>query len=136
MTLEEPKNIECPECGTKQMVTIWRSLNVTTDPEIKNALFDGKINVFECDKCGYSGFIPVPLMYHDMNKKICVQYYPFELLDHDEFFVQFDAEGGLNTKTFADINLPEYIRKQHIVFDMDEMIRYIDFRDRLSEATA
>jgi RNA polymerase subunit RPABC4/transcription elongation factor Spt4 len=134
MTLEEPKTIECPECGQKQLTTIWRSLNVTTDPEIKASLFEGKINIFECDSCGYSGFIPVPLMYHDMDKKICIQYYPFELLDQEDFFLQFDSEGSLNLKTFAEINLPDYMRRQHIVFDMDEMIRYIEFRERLSAA--
>lgn len=131
MTLEEPKNIECPECGKKQITTIWRSMNVSTDPEIKSSLFEGKINIFECDACGYSGFIPVPLLYHDMEKKFCVQYYPFELIDQEEFFIQFDMDGGLNRETFAQLELPEYMRRQHIVFDMDEMIRYIEFRERL-----
>jgi RNA polymerase subunit RPABC4/transcription elongation factor Spt4 len=134
MTLEEPKSIECPECEKKQLTTIWRSINVTLDPDARASLFEGKINVFECDSCGYSGFIPVPLMYHDMDRKFCVQYYPFELLDKEDFFIQFDAEGCLSTKAFADINLPEYMRRQHIVFVMDEMIRYIDFRERLSKA--
>ena len=28
-------------------------------------------------------------------------------------------------------DMPDYMKKMHIVFDMDELVRYIQFRERL-----
>jgi predicted RNA-binding Zn-ribbon protein involved in translation (DUF1610 family) len=58
--------IECPECGLKQKVNIYESVNVTHDPDLKEELLQGKINIFKCHKCGHQSIINNPLLYHDM----------------------------------------------------------------------
>ena len=125
--------IDCPECGLKQEVSIWESINVTVDPDLKEKIFQGRINVLQCQKCGIESFIPVPLMYHDMRKKFCVQFYPFNWLELDDFLQNFTKEGGLNIGFFKLPKYSKYFKWTHIVFDMNEFVRYVIFRDKLQE---
>ncbi len=126
MTLEQAGTVGCPDCGREQEIQIWRSINVSARPELKTMLFEGKINIFECPSCGSKARIAVPLMYHDMDRQYCVHYVPPEDLD-DTTLGMFEKDGTLRA------DLPEYMRAQHIVFEMSEMIRYVLFRDRLSD---
>ena len=130
-------NLECPHCGNKQETKVWHSVNVKLDPELKRKLFDAQINLFSCEKCGKKTFINAPLLYHDMTQHFCVQYYPPESLDEREFFLQFNPDGSL-----ANTGMPAafaesvaYLVRPHIVFGIDEMLRYVMFRDRLNADT-
>lgn len=125
--------IDCPECNIKQNVTIWESVNVTLDPDLKEKLFQGRINVFQCQKCGVRALIPVPLLYHDMTKRFCVQFYPYNWLENDDFLENFAKDGELNIELFSIPKASGYMKRTQIVFDMDELVRYVLFRDKLHE---
>jgi hypothetical protein len=112
---------------------VWDSLNVTLDNELKKKLYDAEVNIFECEKCGKQTFINAPLLYHDMTQQFCVQYYPPDSIDDVDFLLQFNTDGS-----FAMTGMPAafsktmaYLTRPHIVFDMNEMIRYVAFRDRI-----
>lgn len=135
MSSHELLEVECPSCRAKQDIVIWKSLNVTRDPEIREQFFTGKINYFTCGSCDFEGFISAPLVYHDREKKICAQYVPMEYLEDEEYLKQSftpDAEirPGLPEDT-ARIADRDCFRHAHIVFSMAELIRYVLFRDRL-----
>ncbi len=80
-------------------------------------------------------FINLPLLYHDMTLKFCVQYYPRKALDDKAFFEQFNPDGSLATKglPMAVPKLGAYPTRPHIVFDMNEILRCVAFRDRMAE---
>ena len=46
MSKMKPIEIECPECGQKQSVDYWESINVDLDSSLRRQLFDGDINFF------------------------------------------------------------------------------------------
>ena len=123
------QTIQCTQCGYNQETTIWESINVTVDPQLKEKFFAGEINIFECENCGEHVFINAPLLYHDMTGEFCVQYYPFEALAEPEFLRQFNSEGFIAIPGIP--ALVEYLIRPHIVFDMTEMIRYVIFRDQV-----
>lgn len=135
MTRIDSQVIQCPHCENKQDVTIWHSVNVSLNPDLKKKLFDWEINTLSCNKCDKKVFLDTPLLYHDMTQKFCVQYYPSEMLKDPSFFLLFDADGCLKMESTRKIfELGEdYVRKPHIVFDMTEMLRYILFRDQINE---
>jgi hypothetical protein len=137
MSSHERLEVECPSCQARQDIVIWKSINVTRDPEIKEQLFTGKINYFACGSCDFEGFIAAPLVYDDMEKKICVNYVPVEYLEDEEYIREsFTPEGGIRLdlpKDTARIADTEYFRQAHIVFSMAELIRYVLFRDRLGQ---
>lgn len=100
---------------------------------MREQLLKGKINIFECPKCGTTSMIPASILYHDPDRKIIAQYYPPESMKEDNFFSQFDTEGRI-TLPIAEKqkeNLPEYLTNIHIVFTIQELILYIRFREKL-----
>lgn len=134
MTQMGSHNLQCPQCGNMQETMVWSSLNITIDPDLKDRLYAGGINVLECEDCGNRARIKVPLLYHDMTKQFCVQLYDIEMLDDYDFLLQFKSDGSI-----AMVGIPEefaksgnYLTRPHIVFDMDEMVRYVEFRDRIA----
>jgi hypothetical protein len=134
MSSESPEELTCRVCGNKQVTTLWDSINVTLDPELKDKLFAGEINVFTCEKCCEKRTVNAPLLYHDMTLLFCVQFYPPEALGDIDFFRQFKADGSMLMD-----NIPAqfaksgaYLVNPHIVFNMTEMINYVAFRDGIA----
>lgn len=132
MTMMDSHSITCPHCGNVQESVMWTTINVSNEPSLKKMLMEGMINTFVCKKCHEKRFIAIPLLYHDMDQKFCVQYYPTQVLD-DEFLRQFNADGSYAFKDMSPAIAGSYIAHPHIVFDMAEMVRYIMFRDKLRE---
>jgi len=106
---------------------------VTLEPDLRKKLFNGEINVFVCQKCENKALINVSLLYHDMDRQYCVQYFPEEALRDSEFFKSFSKDGKLKMDELSTMmgKIGQYMVEPHIVFDLNEMIRYIEFRDRL-----
>lgn len=133
MSIERTISVRCPQCQTEDTAQVWESINASLDPDQRTALLEGNLNTFVCRVCGTKVLIPVAFMYHDMERRICVQYYPFEALRKADFFDHFALNGDISRKVSRDLNLPDYMRKRQIVFDMGELVRYIVFRERLYE---
>jgi Zn ribbon nucleic-acid-binding protein len=142
MTLKEQIPIDCPQCKETTPTLIWRTLNVDVDPEDKELLFTGKINVFKCAKCGHEAGIETPLMYHDMRLAFVVQYYPPQYLNDKSFYEQFQLDGTLDVKGIAPenaripLNLTAYLQKPYIVFNLNALLQYVVFRERLAQSKA
>ena len=66
MTSSETTEMSCPRCGHLQTVEFYRSVNVTINPELRGELFGHGLNIACCERCGSTGFLPVPMFYHDM----------------------------------------------------------------------
>ncbi|MDU9376401.1 hypothetical protein McpSp1_10150 [Methanocorpusculaceae archaeon Sp1] len=63
--ITEEDSIICPDCGHEQQITICPSVNVTTDPELREKVLSGEIFLFTCDECGCTGFAGHPFVYED-----------------------------------------------------------------------
>jgi hypothetical protein len=140
MTKAEEKELPCPACAATVTTTIWSSLNATLNPEAKEDLFRGEINVFRCTSCGFEGLLPVPLLYNDMDNRFMVQFYRAEALEDDSLYNLFTSDGKLDlgideaseASPFAQL-FPMLMGDFHVVFSMEELVRYVTFRDRLRE---
>lgn len=135
MSQMQNHDLACPECGREQEVMVLNSINVTIDPQLRDRLFDADINVFRCRYCSYNAFLNAPLLYHDMGRKFCVQFYPPELLEDESFLESFSKDGKSDEpmRSFMKNGPGRYLMEPQIVFDMMEMIRQIRFRESLYE---
>ena len=78
-----------------------------------------------------------------MTRRFCVRYVPAISLSSNEHFADsfddaYDEEGKFDIGIFKgafeqDVEMCPYIVKPHIVFDLNEMLRYITFREFLWE---
>jgi transcription elongation factor Elf1 len=127
--------LNCPQCGHLQDTVVWTSLNVSLDPNLKEKLFNEEINVFVCQECGNRALVSMALLYHDMDRQYCVQYYPIQAIEDPEYFKSFTKDGKLNINGLSKAmgNIGHYFTEPHIVFDLNEMIQYIKFRDKLHD---
>jgi hypothetical protein len=44
MSLKETVDARCPSCGEESSTAVWRSMNVTQDPDAKELLLAGTVN--------------------------------------------------------------------------------------------
>lgn len=128
--------VNCPECNTAQEIDVYQTLNVTVDPDLKQTLFEGKINVLTCSNCANKAPIDTTFLYHDMVQQLAIYYYPPHLIREDEFLKQFNVDGTLNydTSIFPDDkqhDMRYLMERPQIVFSMTDLLTYIVFRDRL-----
>jgi len=133
MSRQKFESVNCPKCSKEQQVEVWESINVTIDPSLRVRLLKGNINFFKCLNCDCETNIQTPLLYHDMNRDYAVQYYPFDFLDNDEFIKDI-MEKEIKFSEILEsepINIPEYLLKPHIVFDLNEMCRYILYKEKM-----
>jgi Zn ribbon nucleic-acid-binding protein len=137
MSIRHIVELQCPTCGVKGNTEIWYTINVDIDPEAKKQLLEGKINIFQCNHCGYRDIVPVQLLYHDMKKRFCAQFVPFFKTEDKDFLDSLagDAKPRLPSK-LPEHHVPEYFSNIHCVFSMDELVRYVVFRDRVAQHKA
>jgi len=137
MSAKETIDFECPKCHAKSQMTIYKSINVTTDPELRQELLEGRLNFFACSKCDQKGYLLISMLYHDMDRGFLVQFHPFPAVRSEEFLRQFDTSGRVKldpSKLAEKINRKlSYFAEMHVVFDMAELIRYVVFREKLHD---
>jgi hypothetical protein len=63
-------------CGASFEADLWDSLNVTLDPDLKEQLLAGKVNVVTCPECGAEAFVEKDLLYHDLERRIMILMVP------------------------------------------------------------
>jgi len=90
--------ITCPVCKKEGTYTVWDSVNVDLDPELKPKVMDGSLFTWVCPNCKKSFNAPYSFLYHDMTHN---------------FMVQFDAGRG-HIIPFA-----EYLRVMENELDMN-----------------
>jgi len=66
MTLPGEQEITCPSCGAVSSFTIFDSINVTNEPELKQMLLRRELMTFCCQDCMHEVEFEYDLLYHDM----------------------------------------------------------------------
>jgi len=136
MSSKNKVEVACSQCSEEQSVIVWSSLNVTLNPKAQEDLFSRKINIFQCKECGSEIKVLTRLLYHDMEQKFCVQYIPIESVIKEESLIfEFNQYGELQNDSNEEEKDKsyDYMNHIHLVFDMEELLRYVLFRDKLFE---
>lgn len=122
MSLEKKEVIKCPKCNKESDFTIWNSINVSLDEEVKEKVLNGDIFNFKCLNCRHESNVVYSTLYHDMDNK-----YMIYLLVNDE------TEEEVNDNCALDYVEPgEY--KLRIVRDQNKLIERIRiFEDGLDD---
>ena len=55
----------CSRCGAEHSVSVPQSVNVATDPDLKEKVRSGELFTWACPHCGASNLLSVPFLYHD-----------------------------------------------------------------------
>ena len=61
--------VQCPNCGTPYVVPVFSIVDLGANPELKNALLGGQVNMAVCPNCGAGGPLSTPLLVHYPDKQ-------------------------------------------------------------------
>ena len=75
------------------------------------------------------GFSGAPLLYHDMRRHFCVQFYPPQAIESDGFLGEFERSYPVTVKGMFEET--GYLARPHLVFDMDDLVHRVEFLERL-----
>lgn len=66
----------CTKCGQQHKVTVYKSINVSENPELKAKVRDGSLFLWECPHCGQMNLARYETLYHDPSMKLMVWLIP------------------------------------------------------------
>ena len=81
MSAPAPQAIQlsCPNCRAPIRAQVFTLVDVGVQPELKNYLLAGQLNMAICPNCGTPAMIAAPLIYHDPNKQLFLVHFPQQL---------------------------------------------------------
>lgn len=91
MSRSKTFNIQCPSCGAAQDVELYEAINVSTEPELKQALLENRLNRVECIDCDANFRVDMPMLYSDPRNHILIHWIPETAgLTKDQIIADFD----------------------------------------------
>lgn len=60
----------CSKCGQQHKITVYRSINIADNPELKAKVRDGSLFLWECPHCGQVNLAKYETLYHDPSAKV------------------------------------------------------------------
>lgn len=73
MTNFKTVRINCTECGEEVVFDLYKSVNVTSNPELRSKVLDNSLFRAECFNCEHSEIINLPFTYHDNEHNFVVR---------------------------------------------------------------
>lgn len=117
MTILDTAKITCPECAHEDQMTIWSTLNVTLDRELKHRVLDHSLFRFKCKHCNAEAPVFFRCLYHDMEAHAMIW-----LIEKDASIEEF--KGALGAIKLA--LQPYRLRVVRSVNDLVEIVRLLD----------
>lgn len=77
MSLKSKACAVCQKCGASHEVTVYKSINVAENPELKEKVLSGELFLWECPHCSGGNLIGYECLYHDPLEKYMVWMLPF-----------------------------------------------------------
>jgi hypothetical protein len=71
--------ITCPNCSTPYMAEVHQIIDVGRQPELKQMILSGQLNVAVCPNCEAGGQLNSVILYHDPDHELFMIYVPPEL---------------------------------------------------------
>lgn len=68
--------VKCSKCGASFEAAAYQSINVASDPQLKERVRDGSLFVAECPYCGARNLLRYNTLYHDPSAKLMVWLLP------------------------------------------------------------
>ena len=69
-------DITCEQCGEEFRGTVWTAIHAGVDPELKDLLLGGELNMVMCPKCSHVAFQDHFLIYQEPADELVAYVYP------------------------------------------------------------
>ena len=116
------RSITCG-CGQTFDADVFRSANVTLQPQLKDDILAGRFNRVRCPSCGREIIADVPFLYHDMDAARMIWVYPPGSAHKAEAI----REKIRRSRQIIDSVLPAPASEEpDVIFGVDNLIRLLN----------
>jgi hypothetical protein len=121
-------DIECTYCQHPNTVEVWSVINVDLDPELKDLLLGGELNIAECEACHKTFYAEHFLLYHDPGAELMAFVYPLvNELQRDEYEKQTQANFETSQALAGEAERLPY--PAVTLFGLDSLLRLVERED-------
>jgi len=122
-------NISCPNCGKEYKGIIWTAIHASQDPELKDLLLGGEINLLMCPDCAHVAYQEHFILYQDPAAELVAYIYPPSQQEGEEFL----HTSIMNSFKDAQAIYPPKDRKDYdpiLVFGLEKFVGMMQEEDR------
>lgn len=129
----------CSRCGQQNKITIYRSINISENPELKEKVMNGNLFLWECPHCGQVNLARYETLYHDPEAKLMIWLIPSGEISETQMAaitMHTKAMGGYTLRRVADMGaLMEkvLIRNSGLDDAVIELVKYVTKIEMLSK---
>ncbi|MEI8217981.1 MAG: CpXC domain-containing protein [Elusimicrobiota bacterium] len=134
MSSRNLEQIECA-CGEQFEAELWTSISVMEDPELKESLDAGEINVVCCPACSKIFYVEHFLLYHDSKNELLAFVYPPSFVDQKKQLTQKMNTDIDNALVGLDAD-QKFSYRPILVFGLDALIEIIHADDQWEDELA
>jgi hypothetical protein len=129
MSVHNDIDVTCGQCGKEFKGTVWTSINARQDPELKDLLLGGELNILFCPECSHTFFYEHFLLYLDPVLNLAAYVYPPDEEDHKKDLEEMMKRGFADAQAAFD---PKDRMKcaPELMFGLDELQRRIHEEDQ------
>ena len=141
MSIIKEASAPCSKCGEKQVIRIYRSINVSEDPQLKEKVRNGSLFLWECPHCGQVNLAKYETLYHDPAARLMVWLLPEGDLSETQMkaiTMHTKAMGGYTLRRVTDMgSLMEKVLIHDAGLDdvVLEMCKYVTKMEMISKIT-
>ncbi|MGC9332546.1 MAG: CpXC domain-containing protein [Anaerolineae bacterium] len=118
--------VTCPACGTQFQTPVNQILDVRVNPDAKQMVLGGTVNVAQCPSCGTAGALNLPFLYHDPEQEVALLFLPMEAGRTEE---DRQKLAGVLTRQLMDSLPPEerkgYLLQPETFITLDSLVRRV-----------
>ena len=124
----------CPNCQQPIVAEIQQVIDVGRNPQAKNLILSGELNMALCQVCGFQGQLPVSVVYHDAEKELLFTFSP---PDANKTMEEKERELAPLLKTVIDNLEPKdrkgYLFQPKVMLTINNLVKNILLEDGITE---
>lgn len=125
------EDILCTHCQFLNTVEVWSIVNVQEDPELKDLLLGGELNMAECSACKKVFYAEHFLLYHDPTSELIAFVYPYEdRVERVIYEEKTKVDFQLSQESLALADKLNY--SPLTLFGLDELVKVIEMEEEVS----
>ena len=78
-------DVVCEKCGEEFQGTIWTAIHAGEDPELKDLLLGGELNILVCPRCAHTAYQDHFILYQDPPEELIAYIYPPDQRSEEDF---------------------------------------------------
>ena len=132
MSAHNEIDMTCTECGEEFKGVVWTAVHAAQDPELKELLLGGELNLLMCPKCSHVSYQDHFILYQDPSAEIVAYIYPPSQQSDEEFILKATLE---NYQEAQQVYKPKD-RKTYdpiLVFGLDKFVEMMQSEASLAE---